>query len=316
MHDDLPSDDLLIEDRPRGELFRDPAAKVVWAGICALDEASQHDVLDQLRLRLVVFDTRKGDINTKRARAVAALRNAAKRLGGRSPSVADYRRLLNENPALDWPSDGVVRRWLGGSWNTALEQAHLEAVAEPLAAAPALGPRFSDLELTTALRECAEDIGRTPTSDQYMLWIRRPDVTRRPGRRPRSIASFQRAFGGWVAALEAAGLARDTIDGRPFMNGHKSTYSNEDLFRAALQISERIDGRIPTVTEFSAERQKILKEDASKKKMKMSRKPATTRLLPSYNTCSMRFGSWNKFRAAFKEWLAQQPDPTQSGGQS
>lgn len=122
---------LVNDERPRGELFRDPSAAVVWAGICALDEASQHDVLEALRVRLVAFDSRSGEISHKRARAVAALRQAAQRLGGKPPSVAEYRKLLRESPGLDWPTDGSIRRWMGGSWNTALDQAHLEPVAEP-----------------------------------------------------------------------------------------------------------------------------------------------------------------------------------------
>lgn len=88
----------LEDERPRGQLFRDPSAAVVWAGICALDEASQHDVLEQLRLRLAAPGTRKGEHNQKRARAIAALRAAASRLGGRSPSVSEYRQMLKSEP--------------------------------------------------------------------------------------------------------------------------------------------------------------------------------------------------------------------------
>ncbi len=294
----------MIDERPRGALFRDPSATVVWAGICALDEASQHDVLKELQMRLAVFDTRKGDLNQKRARAIAALRQAAQLLGGKSPSIKDYRRLARENPALDWPADGTLRRWMGGGWNDALEQAHLEPVAEPLAAEPGLGPKFTNDELTTALKQCAIDINRTPTSDQYMHWSTRPDVRTRPGRRPTSIGTFQRRFGGWVAALAAAGLTQDGINGKPFMNGHRQQYTDKELFEAMDRIRRRI-GHTPTVTEYSAERKKVLEEE-SRGRGDASDPTTPNRSFPSYGVTQYRFGTWNGFKSEYEDWLARQ----------
>lgn len=296
----------MTNERPRGALFGDPSATVVWAGICALDEATQHDVLRELQTRLSVFDTRKGDINQKRARAIAALRQAAQLLGGKSPSVNEYQRLLRENPALKWPADGTLRRWMGGGWNDALEQAHLEPVAEPLAAEPGLGPRFSNDELTTALKQCAVELGRTPTSDQYMLWANRPDVRLRPGRRPTSIGTFQRRFGGWVAALTAAGLTQDDVSGKPFTNGRKEQYTDEELFQAMLRISQRVGGT-PTVTRYSAERKKILEEEHEARAALPAGSAAPdetkpNRSFPTYGVGVHRFGSWTSFKSEYKTW--------------
>ncbi|HET7591161.1 MAG TPA: hypothetical protein VFK14_13385 [Solirubrobacterales bacterium] len=58
---DITEDDLK-DERPRRGLFKDPAAVPVWAGITALDEATQHEVLKELRVRLVAHGTRAGDV--------------------------------------------------------------------------------------------------------------------------------------------------------------------------------------------------------------------------------------------------------------
>lgn len=158
---DITAEDLQ-DERPRRGLFKDPAAVPVCAGITALDEAAQHEVLRELRVHLVAHDTRAGDISKKRARSIAALHHAARLLQGKSPTISEYRRLLRENPGFGWPTDGVVRRALGagttggsGDWNTALDQANLEAVPDTMAAQPALGPLLGDEELIAALKECA-----------------------------------------------------------------------------------------------------------------------------------------------------------------
>lgn len=83
------------------------------AGITALDEATQHEIPKELRVRLVAFDTGPGDVNKKRAKAIAALHHAAARLDRKSPTITEDRRLLSDNAGLDWPSDGAIRRALG-----------------------------------------------------------------------------------------------------------------------------------------------------------------------------------------------------------
>lgn len=302
---DITKDDL-EDERPRRGLFKDPAAVPVWAGILALDEATQHEVLKELRVRLVAFDTREGGIDKRRAKAIAALRHAAARLGGRSPTITEYRRLLEENPGLDWPSDGAIRRALGagtkggsGDWNTALDQANLEAVPDTVAAQPALGPRFTEEELIAALKECAEDLGETPTTSSYMQWVRRPDVRRRPGRRPRSIQVFQGAFATWTAAKEAAGMPRE----EPRSKVH---YPDEELFRAFDEVRRRNGGKMPSRSEFGAIRRQIVAEREAAAAAGAG-EPVESRAFPTDMTCLMRAGGWLKFHEAYEAWEGMQP---------
>jgi hypothetical protein len=306
---DITADDL-IDERPTRGLFKDPAAVPVWAGILTLDEATQHEVPAELRVRLVSFDERQGDLNKRRAKAIAALRQAASRLGGKSPTITEYRRLHAENPGLDWPTDGSVRRALGAgqtdeSWNTALEQAHLDAVSEPMAAEPALGPEMTDEELITALQQCAKDLGETPTSTAYMQWARRPDVTRRPGRRPRSIGAFQRAFEKWTDAVSAAGLEPSEARLRP-------QYSDGYLFRSFDEVRRRNNGRMPSRSEFSSIRRQIIVEReaaAVATSATGATEPVEKRAFPTDATCLIRAGGWVKFGESYKEWkAAKDPD--------
>lgn len=305
---DITNEDLK-DERPRRGLFKDPAAVPVWAGVLALDEATQHDVLAELRVRLVAVDERQGDLNKRRAKAIAALRGAAARLGGKSPTITEYRRLLRENPGLDWPTDGLVRRAFGAgrvddSWNTALEQAHLDAVPEPMAAEPSLGPQLTDEELMAALRESAVDLGETPTSTAYMQWVRRPDVACRPGRRPRAIGSFQRAFGSWTDAVSAAGLD-------PHQSRLRPQFSDEQLFRCFDEVRRRNDGQMPSRTVFSTIRREIIAEReaaAASSETGVDETPGPSSF-PTDVTCLTRTGgSWVKFREAYKEWKASDGD--------
>jgi hypothetical protein len=303
---DITNDDLK-DERPRRGLFKDPAAVPVWAGITALDEATQHEVLKELRVRLVAFDTRPGDVNKKRAKAIAALHHAAARLGGKSPTITEYRRLLSDNPGLDWPSDGAIRRALGagtkggeGDWNAALDQANLEAVPDTMAALPALGPKLTDEELIAALQECARDLGETPTTSSYMQWVRRPDVRRRPGRRPRSIQVFQSAFATWVAAKEAAGMPRE----EPRSKVH---YTDEDLFVAFDEVRRQNGGRLPSRTEFAAIRRQIIAEREAA--AADQGEPGPSRAFPTDMTCLQRVGGrWLQFHADYEKWKAARTD--------
>ena len=94
-------------------------------------------MLAELQERLGAPVLASSDVRVRRA--IAALREAAEILG-RSPSVGDYRRLQAERRELDWPPDGSLRKWLGGSWNDCLARAHLEAVADGDALVAQMGP--------------------------------------------------------------------------------------------------------------------------------------------------------------------------------
>lgn len=71
-----------------------------------------------------------------------------------------------------------------GSWGAALKAAGFDST----------GYAHSDEELLTALREMADDLGRPPSSVEM----------REEG--PHAAKTYQRRFGSWAAALDAAGL--------------------------------------------------------------------------------------------------------------
>jgi hypothetical protein len=120
----------------------------------------------------------RGDLVYSDEYLLDALRALAAELG-RSPTS-------NEMLARpDLPASGTYAHRFG-SWNAALEAAGLE---------PRRRPRFTDEELIAALRALAAELGRPPRS--YEMQARRDLPS--PG-------AYQRRFGSWNQALEAAGL--------------------------------------------------------------------------------------------------------------
>ncbi len=289
-------------ERPRGELFSDPGAKVVWAGICALDEGTQHQVLAELRQRLGNPDERTGPLARKEARGIGCLRRAADALG-RSPSQRAYRDLRNTRPDFELPPDGSVRNWLGGNWNAALERAKLDRVPDTDAETEPLGPRLTDEEILTAVRDCAAELGRVPSQPVYLAWARRPEVRRRPGSRPQSQSPFDRAFGSFPAALEAAGLKEPGVphvNGRP-LRGYG--YSSDELFSFLDEVVQRLGG-FPVGKDFNRERDRILEERTNAR--------TATHGLPSYNVYHRRFGGWPAARAAYEAWRRERKEDGRS----
>lgn len=279
-------------NRPRLTHFEEQATEVVWAGICALDEAEQHLVLEALRERLGRSEARESPHAVKVARAIAGLREVAGILG-HSPSVTEYRIIRNERIELDLPPDGSVRRWLGGGWNHALGQARLESVPEADAAVRALGPRFSRRELIVALRECAAELDRIPSLHDYLSWSRRRDVTARPGRRARSQSPFIREFGSWWQAIADADLAEDAEQARVGGDGRLVRRFDKESCQEALQeLVEQNDGARPSHPEYAREREK--------------RTASGETALPSHSTLVRLFGSWSKAWKAYDEWRARQ----------
>lgn len=71
-------------------------------------------------------------------------------------------------------------------------------------------PAYSRLEITNAIRRCAQWIGRRPTSAMYESWreseLRRVPAQRRPELRLPTLATIERQFGTWAAALAATAL--------------------------------------------------------------------------------------------------------------
>ena len=148
--------------RPYGR-FGDPAAEVVWGAIEVLDEASKHAVLRALGDRLAVDPLLVSGHQAREARAVSALQEARDLLG-RSPSVREYVELREVGGERDWPREAQVRRWLGGSWNRALERAGMDvAPSADVVVREQVGSAFGKEEVVAALRACAESLGRVPT---------------------------------------------------------------------------------------------------------------------------------------------------------
>ncbi|HWQ22568.1 MAG TPA: hypothetical protein VNK94_00515 [Gaiellaceae bacterium] len=270
----------------RGEIFTSPAAKAVWAAILTLPDAEQHDVLSELRARLACVEG--VDSHETRVRfAIACLRDAAGILG-RSPSVADYRELRALHPERRWPADGSLRTWLGGSWNDCLRAARLDAVADGDVLVAQLGPAFTEEEVREALLQCAEDLGDIPTLAQYYGWARRPDVQRRPGRRPQSQPPFDRLFGGYYQALIAAGL----VGGNHGAKAKRTTLqrlasyrvTEERIQEALRQVASRL-GRSPRVSEYTAFREEIMREALER---------GSPVALPGHSTIQKRYPVWDK----------------------
>lgn len=273
--------------------FRDPAAGVVWAAMCTLEEGAQHELLAALGERLAFPEERPTPHGMRVARGVAALREAVGLLG-HSPSVGEYRRLRDQHPEHRWPDDRSVRQWLGGNWNDALATAGLDALPDPIAHHRERGPDLSDEECLAALRECAADLESQVhelSFPRYVNWARRADVRKRVGRRPQGQLPFER-FGGWRAAKASAmGVEDGSVAGA---DGHGYRYTDEEIFSTADEIAARLgkSGCFPRPSEWHRERRGIVVEE------KQADKPP--RALASMKVVRRRFKTW---QAAEQEYL-------------
>jgi hypothetical protein len=111
------------------------------------------------------------------------LRDLAAELG-RSPMPREMQT------RSDLPSSSTYTQRFG-SWNAALEAAGLE---------PYRRPTFSDEQLLQILRDLAAELGRTPLLRELQA---RSDLP--------SSSVYTRRFGGWNAALQAAGLELNRV---------------------------------------------------------------------------------------------------------
>ena len=278
------SNDLALP--PRGELFSDASARVVWAAILALPAALQHEVLIELRSLLACLEgTTTGE--TRVRHAVRCLREAHDVLG-HSPSVREYRELYaSRGQELQWANDSRIRSWIGGSWKDCLREARLAGVSDGDLLVASLGSAFTADEITDALRACAEEIGDVPTISQYFAWARRTEVKARAGRRPQSQSPFDRTFGGYAPALQAAGL----IAGVEGVRAKRSTVvrlgryfiTNEQIGAALREVAERL-GHSPRTKEYALERERIIEE---------SIQAGQPRSLPSVSKIQRAYGPWD-----------------------
>jgi Homing endonuclease associated repeat len=279
--------------RPRNSQFADPAAAAVFAAVRTLPVAAQWDVLRAVQEMLAAPGRDRDTQRTRTAAAVRALREAAALADGTSLSLNEYEGLRADNPDQDWPAPRVVKRWLGvGSWNEALEAAHLVRDSAGDSIVASLGPAFSAEEAKAALRMCAEELGHVPSYNEYIQWTHRKDVRRRPGRRPMSQIVFTRLFGTFLKALSEAGLldadgaAAAAPDGMIRSAGY---WISDDRMRESLrEVAARI-GRSPRTQEYIAERSRIFEETSA---------AGAPRALVAYGTINRRFGKWDDALAA------------------
>ncbi len=282
----------------RGLRFNDPTADIVWAAIQTLDEAAKHEVLTHLRTHLAIPDGRQTGQQTQIAKAVSALREASEILavGGEQRELTTYayeklRRELDRKG--DWPPESSIRRFVAGTWNDALRRAQLDPVADGDAIRVQLGGRLSPEECAAAVRECSVDTQNPlPTYSHYIAWSRRPDIRRRPGRRPHSQAPFNRNFARWADVLVAAGLANEGEITGPVLrvpdasmrsrSGYR--WADEQLTEALRTIASRL-GRSPNTSEYPRERERLIAEQED------SGQPP--RPFPSLPVILNRFQSWD-----------------------
>ena len=298
-------DILLIAEEPAlnpGRPFKDPAAEVVWAALCVLPDGAQHELAAQLADRLSLLEADRPGPDHRRARGVAALREAA-RILNHSPSVGEYRALRDGHPEYGWPPDGSLRRWLSeaGSWNGALVEARLAALPDPQPETEGHGPELSDAEIEAAVAECSVEFGK-PVAElsfsHYLTWSRQPAVRRRPGRRPRSQIPFDR-LGGWrevkrrVIGGDAGDAERAIVAAGA--DGHGYRYTDEEIFAAAEEIIARLGGKTdwPTIAQWGRERKAILAEERER--------GVPPRAIPGAGVLQERFGRWLQARHFYEE---------------
>jgi hypothetical protein len=269
----------------------------VWAGLVELDEGLRHEFLQNARYLLAVPTARSNPHEIRVATAISALREASELLDSADRlSVENYKRFRDAECERDWPAPATLCRWLGcGAWNDALRRAHLEIAWDGDAFLVDRGPQYSEAEALEAIRDCRRDVGDDSLSlSTYMAWVRRPDVARRAGRRPRSQGPFDSLFGGWVqaratalgeAALETVGAVRAGSLRPP--SGY--CYSHEAIVAGLREVAERAEGS-PRTGEYQHIRMLIHKEERAK--------GLPLRVLPSYAVIQQRLGTWDAALAA------------------
>lgn len=285
---------------PRGRKFASPEAEVIWAAIERLDEGLKHEVLHHLRFHLGAPEDRVGQDGIRIARATAALREAwtleltEHGLSPTDPETREikltpeaYERHRAAKPEAQWPPVRSVRRWLGGDWATALSRAALPVTNHGDALVARLGHKFTHAEMTQAIRDCSTDLGAIPSFGSYIAWSKRPDVLRRPGRRPRSQAPFYERYGSWANALAAAGLITTKTPGRVVIDGSLRPagyrYSEEQLVETLREAAKALGGS-PRTTAFKRWREETIQESLAE---------GHQRAIPDYGTYLKVYDTWD-----------------------
>lgn len=162
---------------------------------------------------------------------ISNLQNLDKQLG-KTPSATNYRA-----SSLKPPIDKVIK--LFGSWNEALVAAKLPVRRS-----------LSERDLIDALQLFYKTEGRVPVQNDFKHNPKYP-----------SYSTFQRKFGTWNRALEAAGL--------PILHTRPNNYYSKESIIKAIQQFYNINNRVPKYIDFT-------KDTA----------------YPSADTVKQHFGSW------------------------
>jgi len=241
--------------------FESLETEIVWAAVERLDIADQHDLLEALTQELYVEPHLRAKAPSAReSRAVLALREAANLLG-HSPSIKEFADIADVHPEYGWPHPSRVRAWLGSnSWNTALERAGLQPCATDAIVRERIGARFSEDTLKRALQLAAAALEAVPTFEDYVAWVRRPDVIAAHGLLPRAHRTFTQTFGSWMGACTAAGLRdSDVLVTRSGVVRYGGTYSRQQAIESLRLIAAEL-GRTPGVEEYKAIRSRLLRD--------------------------------------------------------
>ena len=150
------------------------------------------------------------------------------------------------------------------------------------------GAAFTDAEVCEALRDCAGDLGFTPSLSDYLGWTRRGEVRERDGRRPTSQGTFTRLFGSYAKALIAAKLVNGEAGAAAIVRGgvvrSASYFVSDQAIQEGIQEVAAVLGRSPRVTEYERERLRVSRESVA---------AGEPRSLPSYGVIQRRYGTWD-----------------------
>lgn len=205
---------------------------------------------------------------------VHALRACSRELGGAPVSRERYRswsRVCRATGTRGVPASVSPFLRAFGTWRAALNAAgvgqHLE-------------PRISEEECRQSLRAVARNLGRTPSSTEY-LRVRAELRAARVPRRLVSYAQLNRRYPSWRDAVAAAGLSPKRLVARPRVAG-RERIGRERLLGSLREAASDI-GRPPSTHEFERWR---------RDRQALPSASVPTARIPSVGTFQNRFGSW------------------------
>ena len=171
----------------------------------------------------------------------------------------------------------IVGTW-NGSWGNAVDELGLVAAPDQVARLMLVrGVSPTTTHLLDVLRSCATELGRTPTLGDFKLWKRA--VSRRPaGPVVFSQQTYHVHFGGWLQAVDAAGLPPRGRAGWVRIVG----WTRADAIGYVRQAAVESGGRL-TCRRYDEWRRRMLAEHSA---------AAARMLVPSGQSIAKCFGGW------------------------